>query len=112
MQMTKVLPMMSVGLALFLGALFSLMLGGFGPGAARLSVGTVSGALVGAFVVSWVGAVFLETRWLASLLFSVPLLLAMSVPALSHQWGRCLAMFACVVVSFLVVALFGRDRRR
>jgi amino acid permease len=110
--MIKFVPMLSVGLAVFLGCLFSMMLGGFGPCAASLSAKSIGGALVAAFIVSWLGAVFLQTRWLAALLFSSPLFLALPFAAQSQQWGRCIALFACMVVPFAVVALFGFDRRK
>ena len=110
--MIKFLPRLSVGLALLGGVLFSMVLSGFGPFAARLSVGSIGGALVTAVVVSWLGAVFLQTRWLASLLFSSPLILGLLYAAQSQQWSRCLALFACLVVPFVVVGLCGSDRRK
>jgi len=110
--MIKCLPILSIGLALFLGGLFSMMLGGFGPCAAQLSVRSIGGALVAAFIVSWLGAVFLQSRWLVALLFSSPLFLALPFAALSQQWGRGIALFACMMVPFAVVGLFGFDRRK
>jgi hypothetical protein len=92
--------------------MFSMVLSGYGPFAARLSAGSITGAVVAALTVSWLGAVLLQTRWLASLLFSSPLILALLFTSLSQQWGRCIALLACIVVSFAVVGLLGFDRRK
>jgi hypothetical protein len=99
-------------LALFLGSLFGMMLSGIGPFAARLSVGSIGGALAAGVIVSWLGAVFLQTRWLAALLFSVPMAMVILFPAMSYQWWRCFALFACIVVPFAVVGLFRFDHRK
>jgi len=83
--MTRILPNVSVGLALLLGSLFGTMLSGIGPCAARLSAASIGGALAAGIIVSWLGAVFLQTRWLAALLYSLPMALVVMFPALSHQ---------------------------
>jgi hypothetical protein len=54
--------------------------------------------------------VLLQARWLAALLFSLPMALGILFAGLSQQWGRCLAMAACIVVPFAVVGLFRFDR--
>ena len=95
-----------------MGSMFGTMLSGIGPCAARLSVASIGGALAAGIIVSWLGAVFLQTRWLAALLFSLPMALVVLFPALSHQWWRCLALFACIVVPFAVVGLFGFGHRK
>jgi hypothetical protein len=110
--MARILPNLSVGLALFLGSMFGMMLGGVGPCAARLSIGSIGGALAAGIIVSWLGAVFLKTRWLAALLFSLPMGLVILPPAMSFQWWRCFALFACIVVPFAVVGLFRFDHRK
>jgi uncharacterized membrane protein len=110
--MTRILPKVSAGLALLLGSLFGMMLAGVGPCAARLSVGSIGGALAAGIIVSWLGAVFLQTRWLAALLFSLPMALVVLVPAISYQWWRCFALLACIVVPFAVVGLFRFDHRK
>ena len=110
--MTRILPNVSVGLALLSGSIFGMMLGGVGPCAARLSAASIGGALAAGIIVSWLGAVFLQTRWLAALLFSLPMALVVLFPALSHQWWRCLALFACIVVPFAVVGVFRFDQRK
>jgi hypothetical protein len=112
MCMTRILPKVSVGLALLLGSLFGMMLGGVGPCAARLSVGSIGGALAAGIIVSWLGAVFLQTRWLAALLFSLPMALVVLVPAMSYQWWRCFALLACIVVPFALVGLLRFDHRK
>ena len=89
-----------------------MILSGFGPWGARLSVGSIGGALVVAVIISWLGAVLLQARWLAALLFSLPMALGILFAALSQQWGRCIAMFACLVVPFAAVGLFRFDRRK
>jgi hypothetical protein len=110
--MTKILSVLSAGLALLLGGIFGTMLSGFGPFAAQLSVASIGGALVAALITAWLGAVLLKTRWLASLLFSAPFVVGLLFAALSQQWGRCLAMLPCVAVSFTVVGLFTADGRK
>jgi hypothetical protein len=104
--------MISAGLALFLGGIFGMALSGFGPCAARLSVASIGGALVAAVIISWLGAVLLRARWLAALLFSLPMAVGILFAALAQHWGRCIAMFACIVVPFAVVGLFRADRRK
>ena len=104
--------MLSASLALLLGGIFGMTLSGFGPCAARLSVGSIGGALVAAVIISWLGAVLLQARWLAALLFSLPMALGIMFAALSQHWGRCIAMVACIVVPFAVVGLFRVDRRK
>jgi len=91
---------------------FGMMLSGVGIYAARLSLGSVGGALVAAISISWLGAVVLQTRWLAAILFSVPMALSLLFAARSHQWWRCLAAFACIAVPFAMVGLFRFDDRK
>ena len=110
--MIRFLPNVAAGLALVLGGIFGMMLGDVGPCAARLSVGSIGGALAAGIIVSWLGAVFLQTRWLAALLFSLPMALVVLVPAISYQWWRCFALLACIVVPFAVVGLFRFDHRK
>jgi hypothetical protein len=110
--MIKHIPIVSVCLALLAGIFVSMMLGGIGPWAAELSVRSIGGAIAAAIVVSWIGAVFIQTRWLPPMLFSLALALGLFAACLSRHWGRCIALIACIVVSFLVVAFFGFDRRK
>jgi hypothetical protein len=110
--MTKFFALLTGGLALFLGGVFGMMLSGFGIYAARLSVGSVGGAFVAAIIISWLGAVVLQTRWLAAILFSLPMALGILFAASSHQWWRCLAAFACIAVPFAMVGLFRFDDRK
>jgi hypothetical protein len=100
------------GLAFFLGGLFSMMLGGFGFCAARLSVTSVGGGLVAAVSLAWVGAVALRTRWLTVILFSVPMALGFVLAAAAQRWGRCGAILACIVASITVVAMARFDHRK
>jgi hypothetical protein len=102
----------TAGLALFLGGLFAMMLSGFGPLAARLSVGSVGGALLAAVVVSWLGGALLQRRWLAAILFAVPMAVGLSLAAISQQWWRCLVLSACIAVPFVVVGQLRFDRRK
>ena len=111
-SMIKHIPTYSVVLALLVGSIFSVMLSGFGPLAAELSAGSIGGALVAALIVSWLGAVFLQARWLAPVLFSSPFAVGLLFAVLSRHWGRCIALFACIVVPFVVVGFLGIDRRR
>ena len=110
--MTKILAILTAGLALFLGGVFGMMLSGFGIFAARLSVGSVGGALAAAIVISWLGAVVLQTRWLAAILFSFPMSLGILFAASSREWSRCVAVLACIVVPFAMVGLFRFDDRK
>jgi hypothetical protein len=110
--MTKIFAILAAGLALFLGSLFGMMLGGFGICAARLSVVSVGGTLLAALIISWLGAVTLRRRWLAAILFSIPMALGFLFAAMSHDWGRCGVVFACIVVSFAVVLLFSIQPQR
>jgi hypothetical protein len=110
--MSKIFAILVASLALFLGGVFGMMLSGFGIFAARLSVGSVGGALVAAIVISWLGAVVLQIRWLAAILFSSPMALGILFTAGSHQGWRCLALFACIVVPFAMVGLFRFDDRK
>jgi hypothetical protein len=100
------------GLALLAGGLFSMMLGGFGFCAARLSVSSVGGAFVAAVSISWIGAVALRTRWLATILFSLPMALGFLVAAAGQRWWRCAAIFPCIAASIAVVAKFRFDHRK
>jgi hypothetical protein len=111
-DMTNIFAIFAGVLALFLGGVFGVMLSGFGIHAARLSVGSVGGALVAAIIISWLGAVVLHTRWLAAILFSLPMALGILFAARSHQWWSCVAVFACIVVPFALAGLFRFDDRR
>jgi hypothetical protein len=111
-DMTHILAIFTAGLALFLGGVFGMMLSGFGIYAARLSVGSVGGAFVAAILISWLGAVVLPTRWLGAILFSAPMALGILFAASSHQWWRCLAVFACIAVPFALAGLFRFDDRK
>jgi hypothetical protein len=110
--MSKLIPVVSGCLALVAGIVVSMMLGGIGPWSAELSVWSIGGAIAAAIVVSWIGAVFIQTRWLPPLLFSSALALGLLAAGLARHWGRCIALLACIVVSFLVVAFLGFDRRK
>jgi len=109
---TQIFAILVASLALFLGGAFGMMLSGFGIFAARLSVGSVGGALVAAIIISWLGAVVLQTRWLAAILFSSPMALGILFAARSHQGWRCLAVFAGFVVPFAMAGLFRFDDRK
>lgn len=110
--MNKFVAIFVGGLALLLGGIFGMMLGGYGICAARLSVTSVGEALAAAVILSWLGAVALRTRWLAAILFSLPMALGFLFAAAAHRWGRCAAIFPCIVASFGVVAMFRVDRRK
>lgn len=109
---THLFPILAVVLALFLGGLFAVLLSGFGGYASRLSVLSVAGGFLAAIIISWLGAVLLQTRWLAAVLFSVPMAVGISFAAMSHQWWRCVIVFACAVVPFALVGLFQFDHRK
>ena len=111
-DMTKFPAILVGGLALVFGGIFGMMLSGYGICAARLSVSSVGGALVAAVVLSWLGAVALRTRWLAAILFSLPMVLGFLLAAAAQRWGRCGAIFPCIVASFAVVAMFRVDHRK
>ena len=108
---TNLFPILAVVLALFCGALFAVLLSGFGGYASRLSVLSMGGGFLAAIIISWLGAVLLQTRWLAAILFSLPLAVGISFAAMSHQWWRCVIVFACAVVPFALVGLFRFDHR-
>jgi len=105
------LAILAAALAVFLGGLFAMMLSGFGPVAAALSVGSVGGGLLAAVIISWLGGVLLHKRWLAAFLFSVPMAFGIAFAAMTHQWWRCLALAACIVAPFVVVGQLSFDRR-
>ena len=110
--MTKFFAVLVGGLALLFGGIFGMMLSGYGFCAADLSVATVGGALAAAGILSWLGAVALRTRWLTATLFSLPMVLGFLFAAAAQRWGRCAAIFPCIVASFGVVAMFRFDHRK
>ena len=111
-DMTKFCAILVGGFALLFGGIFSMMLGDYGMCAARLSVASVGGAFVAAVIISWLGAVALRTRWLTAVLFSLPMVLGFLVAAAAQRWWRCAAIFPCIAVSFVVVAMFRFDHRK
>jgi hypothetical protein len=110
--MTKFFAILVGGLALVLGCIFGMMLSGYGICAARLSAASVGGALAVAVILSWLGAVALRTRWLTAVLFSLPMVLSFLFAAAAQRWGRCVAIFPCIVASFAVVAMLRVDHRK
>ena len=110
--LTNLFPILVVVLALFSGGLFAVLLTGFGGFVDNLSVLSVAGGFLAAIIISWLGAVLLQTRWLAAILFSVPMAVGISFAAMSHQWWRCVILFACAVVPFVVIGLLQFDRRK
>ena len=110
--MIRIFAILSAGLAVVLGGLFAMVLGGFGPCAAGLSVGSIGGALVAGVIVSWLGAVLLQTRWLAALLFALPMTLGFLAAALSHQGWRCVAVLGSILLPFAAVGMFRVDHRK
>ena len=110
--MTKYLPIVVGGLALFLSALFAMRLGGMGPLGARLSVRSLGGAVAAGVAVAWLGVALLQTRWLAAILFSLPMALFLVLACISQQWWRGVALLACMVLPFVVVGRLRFDRRQ
>ena len=109
---TKYLSIVLGGLALFLSALFAMRLGGMGPLGARLSVGSLGGAVAAGVAVAWLGGALLQTRWLAAILFSLPMALFLVLACISQQWWRGVALLACMVLPFVVVGRLRFDRRQ
>jgi hypothetical protein len=107
----RFLPFGAAGLALVLGGIFAVSMSGLGE-ASRPALGLIVVALIAAVVISWLGAVLLQTRWLAAVLFSAPIAAGLPFAAISHQWSRCFALLACVILPFAVVGLFRFDHRR
>ena len=108
----NLLPVLAVVLTLFLGGVFAVLLSGLGGYGDRLSVLTIGGGFIAAIVTSWLGAALLERRWVAAILFSLPLAVALTITAGAQQWWRCVTVLGCMAVSFAVVRQFQFDRRR
>ncbi|MCI0744613.1 MAG: hypothetical protein L0Y58_04325 [Verrucomicrobia subdivision 3 bacterium] len=100
------------GFALLLGGVFGLLLSGFGVWAPHVSMGSVAGALVAGAAISWVGAVLLQTRWLAAALFSLPLALGVVFAAMSHRWWGCAGLLAAIAIPFVALGIYQFDQRK
>jgi len=88
------------GFILLLGVVFGVLLSGFGVWTPHVSFITISGALIGAVVISWVGAVLLQTPPLAALLFSFPMVVGAVFAAFARQWWACAVLLVSMTIPF------------
>jgi hypothetical protein len=108
----RIVGKLTGGFILLLGFIFGALLSGFGVWTPHVSFITISGVLIAAVVISWVGAVLLQTPPLAALLFAFPMVVGAAFAAFASQWWACAALLASMIIPFAALALYQFDQRK
>ena len=108
----RIVGKLTGGFILLLGFIFGALLSGFGVWTPHVSFITISGVLIAAVVISWVGAVLLQTPALAALLFSFPMVVGAIFAAFAHHWWASAVLLASMIIPFAALTLYQFDQRK